>query len=493
MAKVISMQAALKNIIGYVSNMSKLLPDDEAETLQNEQAEKAVALIGNCKVDPNSMHGDGEEALALLSASDCPWSSDEKAPIIAAIRTKVEGMRKRGSSDQQEINNVEHWYPEWIWNLVKSHCHIDHVFEHCAAFTVNTLKCRNPSEGTRRDIVVLVLCARNITPTREDCVDYVDRVRRQFEAARTVHRNAKGPAVYPSDPSVFATANNLSPKDQPVTSKVTKQALAALKLVVKCRKERISSVTVAPTHRVRVKSLSANLEEQNPVDTLTNFVIGKIKAENLSDLPGVAKLLQHESSSSGSGQPATPLNGDPACGSIVVKTERSLSDASVHAPSAPRPSSAPRPGSLEALRELTRLKFHKMGIDLDAEGHAPATRARARSVKRRPAAGMKRPAACASSSREAETSSSSEEETGSDEGSARTPKRSMKTKRTPKRSVKMKRSESSARPGGSLPKGWRFETKWCEGGKRSYPIWTSPKGKRVRSWTGVLRMVKRNA
>ena len=104
MAKTISMQVAIKNIIGYVSNMSLLLSDEEATALKKEQSGKAVALINNCKIDPTTAHGDGEEALTLLTDPGCPWSKEEKAPIVSAIRTKVEGIRqevKRPAGHQQ--------------------------------------------------------------------------------------------------------------------------------------------------------------------------------------------------------------------------------------------------------------------------------------------------------------------------------------------------------------------------------------------------------
>ena len=52
MAKSVSMHAAIKHIIGYVSNMSDLLADTESAALKAEQATNAPDIISNCKIDP---------------------------------------------------------------------------------------------------------------------------------------------------------------------------------------------------------------------------------------------------------------------------------------------------------------------------------------------------------------------------------------------------------------------------------------------------------
>ena len=473
MAKTISMQVAIKNIIGYVSNMSLLLSDEEATALKKEQSGKAVALINNCKIDPTTAHGDGEEALTLLTDPGCPWSKEEKAPIVSAIRTKVEGIRQK-SSDQQDINNVEDWYPEWIWDLAKSHCNVDNVFEHIAGYSVGTLKLRNPSEFARRDIVALVFAVREITPTSTDAMDHIEKIRRHFDAARTLHQGAKGPAVYPSDPAVFARAERLSSQDCPVPSKASKHALTATKLAVKCRKPKTSTVSVEPSVRAKGKQGQASLKEEDAMETLAGYVMGKIKTDDVMQLPGVARLLKGEQASTASA--ATGVKSEPSGAATYEPLSPSVAAPSTETPSASVPASSV--GDLEKLREMTRLKFEKLGMELDDEGRAignvggkTSGKRRKTSVKKRPAA-LKRPAAACSASDEDEDESVESEGDASPAPASKRP---------------LKRPASSQKQ--SLPKGWSFEMKVCQGGERSYPVWTSPSGKRVRSWTGVRKML----
>ena len=197
MSKTLSMRTALHSIMEYVATMVTLLDAGDATALKVEQAAKASAIIANCKVDANNIPDDGVAAIALLNGTSCPWSVDESAQIISAIRTNVEGHRQK-TGDQQDIANIENWFPEWIWELARSHCNLDHVFEHMSSYSVTTLKLRNPSEICRRDMIALVFSLRQATPTVSEASDNIDKLRRHFEAARLLHSRPKGPSVYPA-------------------------------------------------------------------------------------------------------------------------------------------------------------------------------------------------------------------------------------------------------------------------------------------------------
>ena len=202
MAETVSMQGALKHIMGYVCNMAALLSPTDVQSLADEQAGKAVDLITTCKVDPITAYEDGNAALLELQSGRCPWSAGQKSKLAASIRVEVEGTKARGS-DQQDNQHSAEYMPEWIWDLIKSHCDINHVFEHVATHCVVKLKLRSPSEPTRRDLVAMCLAGRCVTPTVGEPTNHIELMRKHFDCARSIHPGAKGPAVYPSDPNLF--------------------------------------------------------------------------------------------------------------------------------------------------------------------------------------------------------------------------------------------------------------------------------------------------
>ena len=206
MAKHVSMQEAVKSIRTYVASMTALLSSEEAVGVAAEQAKQAVSIITTCKTDPVSCYNDGNSALSELSVPDCPWTSEQKAQIAAAIRMRIEGSRVK-SGDQQENDFLHNYLPHWLWLLIQSHCLIDHVFEHMATFCVATLKLRNPSEPARRSLVALVCAARNMSPSPDDALQLVEKLRQHFDAARAIHTGSKGPLVYPADPSMFVSSS----------------------------------------------------------------------------------------------------------------------------------------------------------------------------------------------------------------------------------------------------------------------------------------------
>ena len=188
----------------------------------------------------------------------------------------------------------------------------------------------------------------------------------------------------------------------------------------------------------------------------------------MSTLPGVANLLQGEKAKS---EQSVSMSSGPSSGHVK---EEQISPPTVAAPFAGSP-------SLQALRELTRAKFAKLGIELDDEGRAKGEGV-AKGTKRRPAAAsMKRPAAaCSSDSR---GDDDSEDNDGSEVEEAL---------------VKMRPAAAASTPfavsvSANLPKGWAFALKTCNDGKRSYPVWTSPTGRRFYSWKGLQKTLTRKS
>ena len=468
MSKTLSMRTALHSIMEYVATMVTLLDAGDATALKVEQAAKASAIIANCKVDVNNIHDDGVAAIALLNGTSCPWSVDESAQIISAIRTNVEGHRQK-TGDQQDIANIENWFPEWIWELARSHCNLDHVFEHMSSYSVTTLKLRNPSEICRRDMIALVFSLRQATPTVSEASDNIDKLRRHFEAARSLHSGPKGPSVYPADPSVFTEGAGILEKDLPVPSKVSLHAFTASKMAVKCRNRKSAPATVvSPGFRARGKQHQASLKDADALDNLANYVLGKIQTDDVSTLPGVANLLQGEKAKS---EQSVSMSSGPSSGHVK---EEQISPPTVAAPFAGSP-------SLQALRELTRAKFAKLGIELDDEGRAKGEGVAKGTKRRTAAASMKRPAAACSS--DSKGDDDSEDNDGSEVEEAL---------------VKMRPAAAASTPfavsvSANLPKGWAFALKTCNDGKRSYPVWTSPTGRRFYSWKGLQKTLTRKS
>ncbi len=158
MAKFVGMTSAVENILLYVKSMNALDPS-VGESVAAEQAGKAVDIIRALKCDVATLYEDGNAALQLLAAAECPLDAGQRAQITAAIRLKIEGGKTK-TGDQQENDYVHQYLPEWLWELTRSHAAMDHVFEHIATYCVTVLKMRNPSETARRDLVAVCLCAR---------------------------------------------------------------------------------------------------------------------------------------------------------------------------------------------------------------------------------------------------------------------------------------------------------------------------------------------
>ena len=294
MAKTISMQGALQHIMEYVYNMAALMSPTDVQALADEQAGKAVDLITTCKVDPITSYEDGNAALLELQSGRCLWSADQKSKLAAAIRVNVEGTKARGS-DQQDNQYSAEYMPEWIWDLIKSHCDINHVFEHVATHCVVKLKLRSPSEPTRRDLVAMCLAGRCVTPTAGESLTHIELMRKHFECARSIHPGVKGPATYPSDPNLFlkSLAVKLEDADLAVASKVSKHALSLLVASTCCRKKKEEALySVKSETRIVKKQPQEELKSEDAVDHIARFVAGEIESRDVAALPGVSAVLR---------------------------------------------------------------------------------------------------------------------------------------------------------------------------------------------------------
>ena len=456
MAKTISMQGALKHIMEYVYNMAALMPPTDVQALADEQAGKAVDLITTCKVDPITSYEDGNAALLELQSGRCLWSADQKSKLAAAIRVKVEGTKARGS-DQQDNNYSAEYMPEWIWDLIKSHCDINHVFEHVATHCVVKLKLRSPSEPTRRDLVAMCLAGRCVTPTAGESLTHIELMRKHFECARSIHPGVKGPAMYPSDPNLFlkSLAVKLEDANLPVASKVSKHALSLLVASTRCRKKKEEPLySVKSERRIVKKQPQEELKSEDAVDHIARFVAGEIESRDVAALPGVAAVLR------GCGpiprddepHPMTPDGAPPLAPVASPVSGVPVSDV---------PVMPPKPvGNLEELRSITAKKFALGGVDLcDGSLVPPAKRPKPDGVV------MARPAAATPS--------------GPSGGVMKKPAAAI-----PACVVMAK--PAAATP--DLPKGWSYQLRSLKSGRR-YPVWTSKTGKQFYSWKAVQRIV----
>ena len=472
MAKTISMQGALQHIMEYVYNMAALMSPTDVQALADEQAGKAVDLITTCKVDPITSYEDGNAALLELQSGRCLWSADQKSKLAAAIRVKVEGTKARGS-DQQDNQYSAEYMPEWIWDLIKSHCDINHVFEHVATHCVVKLKLRSPSEPTRRDLVAMCLAGRCVTPTAGESLTHIELMRKHFECARSIHPGVKGRAMYPSDPNLFlkSLAVKLEDADLPVASKVSKHALSLLVASTRCRKKKEEALYSVKSERRIVKKQP---QEELKSDHITRFVAGEIESRDVAALPGVSAVLR------GCG----PTPSDEALVDAVLRgCEPHPMSAPPLAPVASPvsgvpvsdvPVMPPKPvGNLEELRSITAKKFALGGVDLcDGSLVPPAKRPKPDGVvMARPAAAipsgvvMARPAAATPA--------------GPSGGVMKKPAAAI-----PACVVMAK--PAAATP--DLPKGWSYQLRSLKSGRR-YPVWTSKTGKQFYSWKAVQRVV----
>lgn len=459
MAKSISMQGALKHIMEYVYNMSSLMSAADVQALADEQAGKAVDLITTCKVDPITSYEDGNAALLELQSGRCLWSADQKTKLAAAIRVKVEGTKARGS-DQQDNHYSAEYMPEWIWDLIRSHCDINHVFEHVATHCVVKLKLRSPSEPTRRDLVAMCLAGRCVTPTVGESLNHIELMRKHFECARSIHQGVKGPAMYPSDPNLFlqSLAVKLEDADLPVASKVSKHALSLLVASTRCRKKKDEAAySVKSERRIVKKQPQEELKSEDAVDHIARFVAGEIASPDVATLPGVAAVLRGCGPAPKDEPLPAPTDGAPS-----------------PAPMSDVPVVLPKPvGDLEELRSITAKKFAMGGVDLsDGSVVPPAKRPKPTGVvMARPAAATPSPVAMA---RPAAATPSGPSGCVMKKPAAVTP------------SCVVMAKPAAATP--VLPKGWSYQLRSLKSGRR-YPVWTSKTGKMFYSWKAVQRVV----
>ena len=467
MSKTISMQSAVKHIMGYVTGMSALLSDDDKSTLQAEQAAKAVALITSCKVDASAAYEDGNAALALMQGDGCPWSASQKSSIAAAIRLKVEGTRTK-SSDQQDNEYIADYLPEWLWGLIKSHCNLDYAYEHIATYSVATMKLRNPSETTRRDLVALCFAARSMTPPNEEALNCIEKMRKHFDAARAIHPGVKGPATYPSDPAIFVASagGSIADHDRPVPSKVSTHALSIAIAATKCRKAKdgAASISVRPSTRASTKTQQVTLKKEDAVDHIARFVAGEIAAPNVADLPGALHVLHGGGVKAEAASANLPPTSEPSV--MSVKAEAAMKPkTAMSMKSEPAHSAESSVGNLDDLRQMTALKFAKLGVQLDGDGRATVDgngkKAKGKKAKakkpsmKRPAAALKRPASAKARSADG-----------------------------PASAKKRPAAAASAKKRPSMPKGRAHVSRATASG-RIYPVWTSPTGKLFYSWKQV--------
>ena len=483
--KVISLKAAVDSIQKYVAAMTTFTDAEAASTLQREELAKCVDLIATCKLHNATAHDDAVAAVAVLNAEDAPWSEDNKRIIVNAIRTKVEGMTAKSHENaQQDHHCIQHYFPAWLWEVMGSHCNMDSAFEHMSTYAVTVLKLRHPSEKTRRDMVALLLAARDMSDLSDDDAQmHIDKMRRHFETARSLHPGVRGPATYPSDVDAFvhSCGDSMSSKDRPIKCKVSAHKLQMAISSLRCRRPKQSKnpiERVKPEREAKTESASAaapssgglkvEAPEQRvakPVDVLAKYVAGDL---NEVDVDGL--LAAHSASKPRVHQ------------SVSIKAESMHSlDESMHsldAGGSPEPASdkgdelgpAAVIGNLEELRRMTAAKFTKHGVTLDLDGRAAVA-----------AAPLKRPAAAGPP--------------------AAGPPAAAPAAVAPSAAATLKRPAAAAPPaaavapplnsaGKPLPKGWTVESRVIAAG-RVYKMWTSPAGKKFKSLSSVEAVVKK--
>ena len=142
--------------------------------------------------------------------------------------------------------------------------------------------------------------------------------------------------------------------DRPIPSKVSEHALKVAIKNVRCRKQKAKTYTVAPTVRMQSKQGQAALKAEDAVEHIARFVAGEIQVDDVTSLPGVARVLTAEapSSSAKMEQPSAKMEPpsakmEPRPPSAHTKVEPSQSAHTKVEPSAD--DTAPLTGNLEEL------------------------------------------------------------------------------------------------------------------------------------------------
>ena len=105
MAKFVGMTSAVENILLHVKSMNALDPS-VGESVAAEQAGKAVDIIRALKCDVATLYEDGNAALQLLAAAECPLDAGQRAQITAAIRLKIEGAKPKLVTSRKMITCI---------------------------------------------------------------------------------------------------------------------------------------------------------------------------------------------------------------------------------------------------------------------------------------------------------------------------------------------------------------------------------------------------
>ena len=163
--------AIVKSIVSYIDQRCPMLTPPQVTQLLAAQCQACITHLRATSVS----HAEAGCILGVLSDEQCLFDKDQISKISAVVDEKVavslttSSMAASGSgsmykTNQQTHDYLRHYLTEYIWTVVNSHMPMSAKLEQCAAFMVQSLLLRNPSEKTRRDMIAIILAA-----TGEEC------------------------------------------------------------------------------------------------------------------------------------------------------------------------------------------------------------------------------------------------------------------------------------------------------------------------------------
>ena len=298
----------------YVVAIGRLRPDAVAEHAA-AQAKRVVQEIGSMTFSQD----DATELLMVLAdTAPCPFDDDQKTAIGEALIGNQDGdpvatTVNRTTCKEQDHNFMYDYFPQLIWDLIRSDDSLKNKFKHTVHFCVETLQLRNASAQTRRLLVAIVHEASGEDKDPDGCFQDFTTVTEIFRQKRMEIQGAQSLKVFPENASTFVARYPGAYPDekQPVKCPLAKKAIKARtnKSTIPCRG---SNAKVSNKKKAEPQPKATALAVPGSLDTSTSPL--QMLTTCLQFMQGKSNQVPHV--------PETPLAGlkiftNPSSGSAV--------------------------------------------------------------------------------------------------------------------------------------------------------------------------------
>ena len=199
MADLLSQIRASENYIHATARMG-IFPKEQ---LCLEQVQLLSSIIGAC----TSM--DMIEVTNVMSYFDAdkyngPFSEEHRQNIARQAHNRCKTNANDGDDSAQDHLFLQHYYPDWLWKVLKSDNDMYNKLSHTAQFFVKHLGIRNASANTKRLAVAIIQVASKQGVDPDKAYDAVHELQGLIVRKRDAFKQGSRTFnVFPKDPKDF--------------------------------------------------------------------------------------------------------------------------------------------------------------------------------------------------------------------------------------------------------------------------------------------------